>query len=190
MTVTDVEEAKAAVERGADALAVQSSAAGGHRGTFDQLREPGAEPLGELVRAIAAATALPLIAAGGLGDRDAVRTALEAGAAAVSVGTALLLADEAGTNASHRRALAEPGAVTTTMRAYTGRVARGIRTTFSERYDAAAPAGYPAIHHLTSPMRQHAAAEGDPQHLHLWAGTAFAQARRGSVAEILQTLAP
>ncbi len=108
----------------------------------------------------------------------------------MSVGTALLLADEAGTRPTHQAALGDPDATTTTMRAYTGRVARGIRTAFSDRYESEAPAAYPAVHHLTAPLRRWAAANDDRDHLHLWAGTGFRSARPGPAGEILARLAP
>lgn len=190
LTVTDPEEARAAAELDPDGLVVQASAAGGHRGTFDQRREPGTEDLAPLVRAVVAATGVRVIAAGGVSDAAAVRTALEAGAEAVAVGTALLLADEAGTRPTHRTALADPESTTVTMRAFTGRVARGIRTAFSDRYESAAPSAYPAVHHLTSPMRRRAAQHGDRDHLHLWAGTGFREARSIPAREVLATLVP
>jgi NAD(P)H-dependent flavin oxidoreductase YrpB (nitropropane dioxygenase family) len=76
------------------------------------------------------------------------------------------------------------------MRAFTGRVARGIRTAFSDRFDGIAPAGYPAIHHLTAPMRRWAADHGDRDHLHLWAGTGHRHARPGPVRDLITGLAP
>ncbi|MGH3472768.1 MAG: NAD(P)H-dependent flavin oxidoreductase, partial [Nocardioidaceae bacterium] len=190
MTVTDVEEACAAARLEPAGLIVQSAAAGGHRATFDQRHHPGSEPLIDLIAAVVAATALPVVAAGGLATRHDVRQALEAGAEAVAVGTALLLADEADTRATHREALTSPSATTTTMRAYTGRVARGIRTGFSDRYDQIAPAGYPAVHHMTAPMRRWAADRGDAQHLHLWAGTGHHLAASGPAADLLRALEP
>ncbi len=73
---------------------------------------------------------------------------------------------------------------------FTGRVARGISNAFSERYDRAAPAGYPAIHHLTAPLRRWAAGHDDADHLHLWAGTGHRHARPGTTAELLTEVAP
>jgi len=190
MTVTDVAEARAAADLDPDGLVVQSAAAGGHRGTFDQRRTPDDTALPDLVRAVVAATGLPVVAAGGIGDSADVALALGAGAEAVAVGTALLLADEAGTRPTHRSAVADPVSTTTTMRAYTGRVARGIRTGFADRFEALAPAAYPAVHHLTSPMRRWAAAHDDRDHLHLWAGTGLRSARPGPAADILSALTP
>ena len=136
------------------------------------------------------ATGLPIVAAGGLSTSAQVAAALTAGAEAVQVGTALLLADEAATKPTHRRALTAPGATSVTMRAYTGRVARGIRTGFSNRYDDAAPPAYPAIHHLTAPLRRWAAAHDDADHLHLWAGSGHRSATAGPVAELIAGLVP
>ena len=190
MTVTDVDEARAAAALDPDGLVVQSVAAGGHRGTFDQDHEPAADDLITLVRSVVAATGVPVIAAGGIADKSAVRAALDAGAEAAAVGTALLLTDEAGTRPTHRAALLDPSATTTTMRAYTGRLARGIRNAFADRHEADAPAAYPAVHHLTSPMRRWAAQNNDRDHLHLWAGTGFLSARTGSARDVLAALAP
>ena len=189
-TVTDVPEALAAADLAPDGLIVQSSAAGGHRGTLDQHRTPNDAPLIDLVRAVTIAVGLPVVAAGGVSDAVGVRDVIAAGAEAVVVGTALLLADEAGTRPIHREAVADPAATTAVMRAFTGRPARGIANAFSRRYDSLAPAGYPAIHHLTAPMRRWAAEHGDRDHLHLWAGTGHAHARPGPAVDILKGLAP
>ena len=190
ITVTDVDEARAAADLEPVGLVVQSAAAGGHRGTFDQRRVPNSDSLADLVTAVRAATDLPVVAAGGLAIAADVAAVLAAGAEAVQVGTALLLADEAGTRRVHRRAVADPASRTATMRAFTGRVARGICNSFSEEYDAAAPAGYPAVHHVTSPLRHWAADNDDAQHLHLWAGTGLRQARTGPAADLIAALVP
>jgi NAD(P)H-dependent flavin oxidoreductase YrpB (nitropropane dioxygenase family) len=190
MTVTAVDEARAAADLDPDGLVVQSAEAGGHRGTFDQQRTPDADELADLVAAVAGTVGLPVVAAGGIADRVGVRRALDAGAEAVAVGTALLLADEAGTRPVHRAAITDPRSTTTTTRAYTGRVARGLRTDFIDRFGPLAPAAYPAVHHLTAPMRRWAAEHGDREHLHLWAGTGFRSARPGSTGELLTGLMP
>jgi NAD(P)H-dependent flavin oxidoreductase YrpB (nitropropane dioxygenase family) len=191
ITVTDPAEARAAEEQGADALVVQAATAGGHRGTLDQRATPNDLDLPDLLPAVGAVTTLPLLGAGGVGTAADVAAALKAGALAVQVGTALLLADEAGTNPTHRAALQDHRyAGTGVTRAFTGRCARALRNGFMERYDGRAPAAYPAVHHLTRPLRQHAARTGDPDRLHLWAGTGHRHARPGPAAEILTALLP
>jgi NAD(P)H-dependent flavin oxidoreductase YrpB (nitropropane dioxygenase family) len=187
--VTSPAEAAAAADAGADALLVQSNEAGGHSGTLTPDRPPAAAQLPELLAAVAERTKLPLLAAGGVAAPQDVAEALGAGASVVMVGTALLLAEEAGTGATHRAALADPARnATTVTRAFTGRPARGLCNGFIDRHEPYAPLGYPAIHHLTSPLRRAAAAAGEPELLHLWAGTGFRGAREAPAGTILREL--
>lgn len=135
------------------------------------------------------AAGLPVIAAGGVASAADVRGLLDA--AAVQCGTCFLLADEAGTRAPHRAALLSGDyRETVVTRAFTGQPARGLRNRFIDEYSAAAPVGYPAIHHLTAPIRAAAAAIGDRSALHLWAGTGFASARPGPIASLAEDLLP
>lgn len=190
-TVTSRSEAEAAAAVGVDALALQASVAGGHSGTLTPANPPQAVPLAELVAQVTAAAGLPVIAAGGLGTADDVAGVLRAGAEAAAVGTVLLLADESGASATHRAALEDPARTETVVtRAFTGRPARGLRNRFIDTYEAFAPLGYPAIHYLTSPLRKAAAAAGEPELVHLWAGTGYRHARREPTARILASLAP
>jgi nitronate monooxygenase len=187
-TVTSVGEAQLAAEAGVDVLAVQASAAGGHSGTLTPDRIPPERPVTELVTEVRAAVELPVLGAGGIATAEDVASVLAAGADAAVVGTVLLLAGESGASAAHRAGLLDHGRETAVMRAWTGRPARGLRNTFSEAYDAAAPTGYPALHHLTRPLRRAAAAATDPERVNLWAGTGFRAARQAPVAEILSSL--
>ncbi|MEU6345681.1 nitronate monooxygenase [Streptomyces sp. NPDC046977] len=189
-TVTSPAEARLAAEAGVDALAVQASAAGGHSGTLTPERTPQSVPLPELVGRVRDSVSLPLVAAGGVSTPRAVAEALHAGAGAVMAGTALLLADEAGTSRPHRAALTDPAREGTVVtRAFTGRPARALRNGFTERHSAAAPLGYPALHHLTSPMRKAATAAGDPELINLWAGTGYREAAAEPAGQILRRLA-
>jgi nitronate monooxygenase len=190
-TVTNAREARAAADQGADLLAVQAIGAGGHSGTFTPQVPLADVPITELVAQVSAAVPLPVIAAGGLSTSAQIAAVLRAGAQAAMVGTVLLRTDESGASATHRAALADPRRTTTVLtRAFTGRPARGLENDFIRAYEAAAPLGYPAIHHLTSPMRRAAAAAGDPERVHLWAGTGFRDAATGPIAAALHRLAP
>ena len=149
-----------------------------------------ATPICELVASVRSAVSLPVIATGGVATADAVAAVIGAGAAAVAVGTVLLRSDKAGTSATHRAALADPARTRTVLtRAFTGRPARGLRNEFTDRYSQLAPDGYPALHYLTSGIRKAAAAAGDPERVHLWAGTGFRQATEEPAAAILTRLA-
>ena len=187
VTVTDPDEARIGRDAGADALVLQGVEAGGHRGTF--VDRPGSEGLGllALLRLVAAADlGLPLVAAGGIGDGAAVAAVLAAGAAAAQLGTAFLLAPEAGTHPEHRRAITGD-APTALTRAFTGRLARGIVNGFMTAHPDA-PVGYPEIHHATAPLRAAARERGDADGFNLWAGEAHALARELPAAEIVRTL--
>jgi NAD(P)H-dependent flavin oxidoreductase YrpB (nitropropane dioxygenase family) len=189
-TVTSADEATFAADAGADVLAVQAAAAGGHSGTFTPSAVPPPTPLLELLAQVRGRTGLPLLAAGGLATGAAVGPVLRAGALAAIIGTALLLADESGTAATHQAALTGLAARGTAVtRAFTGRPARGIRNAFLDRHQDA-PAGYPAVHHLTGPLRRAAAAAGDAERLHLWAGVSYGRITTGTTAEILRSLNP
>jgi nitronate monooxygenase len=188
-SVTSADEARLAAELGVDALAVQSSAAGGHSGTLTPQHIPPVTPIEQLVAQVRAAVSLPLIAAGGLAVSADMGAALRAGALAAMVGTVLLRTDESGASAPHRAALADPSRPGTLVtRAFTGRPARALRNDFTDRYDVLAPPGYPAIHHLTSPLRRAATAAGDPERVNLWAGTGYRLARPGPAGAVIAQL--
>jgi NAD(P)H-dependent flavin oxidoreductase YrpB (nitropropane dioxygenase family) len=189
VTVTTVDEARAAADAGADALVAQGSRAGGHSGTHDAFREITDVPTADLVAAVVAATGLPVVAAGGVDGPGSAAALLHAGATAVAVGTLLLRTDESGASPAYKDALADPSARTVVTRAFTGRPARSLRNAFTDRYDATAPTGFPAVHHLTRPLRAAAAAAGDTSSFHLWAGTGHARARTGPAAAVVEELA-
>jgi nitronate monooxygenase len=187
ITVTSPAEAAQAVAAGADALVVQGSEAGGHRGTFTDSPDVALFALLPLLQLVAAATDRPLVASGGIATGGAVAAVLSAGASAAQVGTAFLRAPEAGTAAAHRDALASDRETGLT-RAFTGRLARGIRNRFMDEHPDA-PLAYPELHHLTSPLRKLAREQGDAEAINLWAGEAHALAAERPAAEILTALA-
>jgi NAD(P)H-dependent flavin oxidoreductase YrpB (nitropropane dioxygenase family) len=173
-----------------EVLAVQGREAGGHYGTLTPRAFPDPGPLTGLVAAVRAAVPLPVVAAGGLATPQDVAGALAAGAEAVAVGTVLLRSHESGASAVHRAALADPARDRTVVtHAFTGRPARALANGFVAAHDAGAPFGYPALHHLTSGLRRAAAAAGDAERVHLWAGTGYRQATAEPVAAIVTRLA-
>lgn len=90
-----VEEARAAEAAGADAVIAQGVEAGGHvRGRTSTL---------ELLARIRAQVGLPVLAAGGLVDRQGVSEVLEAGASAAVVGTRFLLSEECRAHPEYKR---------------------------------------------------------------------------------------
>jgi nitronate monooxygenase len=185
VTVTDVAEATQAASVGADALVVQGVEAGGHRASFVDRDGVGEVGLLPLLRLVARATDLPLVAAGGIADGYGVAAVLAAGAVAAQIGSALMRAPEAGTSAPHRDALAHGEGRTRVTRAFSGRRARGIVNRFMEEHDEAAPAAYPHVHHLTSSLRAAARKAGDADVINLWAGEAYALAEEAPAGELV-----
>jgi NAD(P)H-dependent flavin oxidoreductase YrpB (nitropropane dioxygenase family) len=190
VTAPTVAAAGAGLAVGADGLVVQGSEAGAHSGTHDPYRTLPPTSTAELVRAVVAVTGLPVVAAGGVDGPATLVRLLEAGAGAVAIGTLLLRTDECGVSQTHKDALADLAfSQTVVTRAFTGRPARALRNRFVERHDLTAPVGYPAVHHLTRGLRQAAAAAGDPQRLHLWAGTGYRSARTGPARAVVDAIA-
>jgi nitronate monooxygenase len=191
VTVTTAEEAELAAAAHPDALWVQGGEAGAHRGGFTEAGLDGpSRPLRHVLPAVGSVTGLPLVAAGGLMDGADVRAVLDAGATWAAMGTAFLGCPEAGTSATHRAALVDPRFDRTAVtRAFTGRPARGLVNDFLRTYGDEAPAAYPEVHHLTRPLRAAAAAAGDADHLHLWAGEGWQRMRAMPAGDLVRTVA-
>ena len=190
VTVTSVLEARAAVSHGADLLIAQGIEAGGHRSQFDQSAEPVEVTALELVRSLVAELDAPVIAAGGVDSEASAARLMEAGAAAVQLGTLFLTTEEAGTKPTHRAALLSGEARRTVLtRVFTGRPARALENHFTRQMGEHAVTGYPHVHVLTGGIRAHAAAADDREHLHLWAGTGYGACTVESAASVLDRFA-
>ena len=105
VTVTEVDEGLLAADAGADALVAQGVEAGGHRASFEDVEGRGEIALLPLLRLLATATDLPLVASGGIVDGAGVAAVLAGGARAAQIGTAFMRCPEAATSAPLRDAL-------------------------------------------------------------------------------------
>ncbi|MDQ0930972.1 nitronate monooxygenase [Streptomyces turgidiscabies] len=192
VTATTAEEALAVERAGADAVIVQGVEAGGHQGTHRDNPEADGAAIGllSLVAQVRETVNLPLVAAGGLMRGSQIAAVLAAGASAAQLGTAFLATPESGAHALHKQALTNPLFVRTELtRAFSGRPARGLVNRFLREHGPYAPAAYPEVHHLTSPLRKKAAASGDAQGMALWAGQGHRMARELPAAELVRVLA-
>lgn len=162
-TANSVAEAKMLEQAGFDAIVAQSYEAGGHRGGF--LTPAESANLGALVLwpQIAAAIRCPMIAAGGIMDGKGIMAALVLGASAVQLGTAFLVVQESGASKPYREALMETkkNDVDSTIltAAYTGKLARALKTEFSAAVAARVTEipSYPLAHQLSTELRKQAA---------------------------------
>ena len=189
-TATTVEEAQQLEAAGVDAVVAQGAEAGGHRGTFAQEFEQGLVGTMALVPQMADAVGVPVVASGGIMDGRGIAAALALGAAAVQMGTAFLVADEAGVPDAYKESIlaAEPHETRVT-RAFSGRPARGIVNRFMSEVDGGgAVLPFPLQNALTRPLRTAAAKAGRSEFLSLWAGQGLGLARRQSAAELIARL--
>lgn len=188
VTVTSPDEAVEAREAGGDVLVAQGAEAGGHRASFVDRPELPVYGLLSLLQVLSRTESLPLVASGGIATGAGVAAVLSAGARAAQCGTAFMLCPEAGTSGAHREALRSP-AETALTRAFTGRLARGIRNEFMDAHGEHAPIAYPEIHYVTAPLRKEARERGDAGLINLWAGEAHQLAEERPAAEVVEVLA-
>lgn len=190
-TATTLAEAVALEAAGVDWICAQGSEAGGHRGTFIGHPQDALIGLMALIAQITSRVKTPVIAAGGLMNGQGIAASLKLGAEGAMLGTAFLVASEAGTSAPHRSALLSEAAHDTAItRAFSGREARGIRNRFLNEmadFEAELPA-YPFQNKLTQEIRKAAALAGRGEFLSLWAGQAARLSRPMSVKELVETL--
>ncbi|MFD8570435.1 nitronate monooxygenase [Streptomyces sp. NPDC057694] len=191
VTVTTAAEARAAEAVGADAVCVQGIEAGGHQGTHRDCAETDGSGVGllALIVQVREAVQLPVIAAGGIMRGAQIAAVLAAGADLAQLGTAFLVTPESGAPDLHKRAMTDPLFTRTELtRAFSGRPARGLVNRFLREHGPYAPAAYPEVHHMTSPIRKAAAKAGDPQAMALWAGQGHRLARELPAGQLVEVL--
>jgi enoyl-[acyl-carrier protein] reductase II len=132
--VASVEHAKKAEAAGVDALVVDGMEAGGH--------PPPAEVTTlVLVRRVAKAVKLPIVASGGVADGAGIAALLALGADAVQLGTRFIATPEATVHENYKRAVLAADVDGSTLVARGKLPIRQLKNAFSERYNAAERAG-------------------------------------------------
>lgn len=185
-TATTLKEALAVEAHGFDAVVLQGSEAGGHRGHFMEPME--LIPIRQLIQEVRSQVNIPIIAAGGIMNKEHMEEMLALGADYVQVGTALITAEECDANALHKNAiLTSKEAETCITTAFTGKPARGLVNRFTEELKNAPVAPYPLQHHLTMPIRQASGRTNRPEYLSLWMGENSFMAQKASVEKIIAT---
>lgn len=183
-TATTLEEAKAVEQHGFDAVVVQGSEAGGHRGSF--LEPMQLIPLRTLMSQVKPYISIPIIAAGGIMNKEHAQEMYDLGASYVQIGTALMTADECEVNDLYKQAILNSKEDETCItKAFTGKPARGLKNDFTERLKDAVVAPYPLQHHLTLKIRQISGQTNRPQYLSLWMGENSFLAQVASVKQII-----
>jgi nitronate monooxygenase len=190
-TVTTTDEAVAAEDAGVDVIVATGFEAGGHRVSFLHRSEDVLTGLIALVPQIRDKVAIPVIAAGGIADGRGIAAALMLGADAVQIGTAFLACDESGASKAHRDALFSDAARDTVLtRAFTGRLARGIRNRYSDEMSRYVGdfAPYPVQSWLASGFKPAAFAQGRGDLVSLWSGQSAGLLHHHRAGDLLQSL--
>lgn len=191
--VTTVDEARRAVERGADAVIAQGSEAGGHRGTYGGGAARGGGTMA-LVPQVADAVGarIPVVASGGIMDGRGIAAALALGAQGVSLGTRFLGSAESGAADAYAAALPDtPADRTVVTDLVTGRPARWVRNRLLDALLEANPGtlGWGAQAPLMADLRRAAAEQGRADLLPMLAGEGAAlNGVREPAAEIVARL--
>jgi nitronate monooxygenase len=99
--VTDLSFAKKVESLGADAIIAVNNQAGGHRGNIDPET---------LIKELNENTSLPVISAGGVGNKTDLDRMLSYGAIGVSVGSPFIASEESGVSQDYKQACVDYGA--------------------------------------------------------------------------------
>lgn len=191
---TNVDEAERLERAGIDAIVAQGFEAGGHRGVFDPAQDDRIGTLA-LVRLLARRCHVPIIAAGGIMDGQAIAAALTLGAAGAQMGTAFILCPESSASPAYREALrSEQARHTGVTSSISGRPARGIVNRLHALEHSSGRAGalvipdYPIAYDAGKALHQAAAAQGSSDYAAHWAGQAAELVREMPAATLMATL--
>ena len=190
-SATCVAEAQRLESLGFDFVIAQGGEAGGHRGSY--LRDPYQSLTGTLalVRLVANAVKLPVVAAGGIMDGAGIAAVLALGAQLAQLGTAFVACPESGAPQVHKDLLLKSKEDNTQLtEKFSGKPARGLTNRFmAEMAAKAAPQlAFPAQNAVTGKLRQVSAKAGKPDFIALWAGQAVPLARALPAAELVAKL--
>jgi nitronate monooxygenase len=146
--VATVDDARAVVASGVDAVVAQGSEAGGHRSTWVKPASRDAAQVGAmaLIPQIVDAVKVPVIAAGGIADGRGIVAALALGAVGALLGTRFVATRDSVAADFFKKALLERGSDATTVTdVFTGLYARTLKNTFTDQYAASGAPVLPAL---------------------------------------------
>lgn len=191
-TATTVREAVELQARGVGAICAQGYEAGGHRGTFIGEAHEAMVGTFALTPQVADAVDVPVLAAGGVMDGRGLAAALALGADGAQMGTAFLTCPESGAHPAYKQALlAATDEDTTVTRAFSGKLARGLRNRFTEEMAPHEPRvpDYPVQNAYTRDIRAAAAGQNRAEFMSLWAGQAARLGNESPAAEVVERTA-
>ena len=190
-TATTPAEARLLESSGVDMVVATGFEAGGHRVSFLKSAEESLMGTLSLVPQVVDAVSIPVVAAGGIADGRGVAAALTLGAQGVQIGTAFLACEESAASPLHReRLLSSEPTQTALTRAFTGRLARGIRNQFMDDMapHASELAHYPVQAWLTAQLKGAALRSSRADLLALWSGQSAPLLRHSKARQLVDAL--
>lgn len=207
-TATTTQEAIILKDKGCDAVCLQGSEAGGHRGSFltddsETIEKStiGLQSLLSQTTQFINPTTYPLIAAGGIMDGYGFMNAIQSGASAVQIGTRFLTCHEIEKviPQAHRKLLLEAKnhisqlCATVLTRAYTGKPARGIQTAITDCFRLEENMKKMILpwqiqSQLVLPLCKFAAQTNQIDFMQLWAGQNYARCEDQSATTIVNEI--
>ena len=188
---TTTDEAVLLDRAGVDMIVASGFEAGGHRVSFMRSAEDSLTGTFALIPQVVDAVKAPVIAAGGIADGRGVAAALMLGAQGVQIGTAFLACKESAASDLQRDKLFSIDARYTALtRAFSGRLARGIRNRFMDEMRAHANTLplYPVQNWLTGQLKAAAIAQGRSDLMSLWSGQSAPLLREREATSLFNSL--
>lgn len=124
--VSNLKQGLKAESVGCDAVVGEGVEAGGHNG-LDEL------PILELLKQLSENLSIPIIAAGGIANKDDIQNFLQNGAEAVQIGTLFAATNESSAHVNYKNAIVNAGANDTLLLLKKVGLTRAIKNTFTER---------------------------------------------------------
>lgn len=190
-TATTVGEAIENEKAGMDAVVVQGSEAGGHRGSFKNGNQEKLIGLMSLIPQVVDKVNIPVIAAGGIMDGRGLMASLCLGAAGVQMGTAFLTCQESGAHKIHKATILNASEDETIMtRSFSGKWARGIENQFITEmkvHEEFLP-NFPVQNVLTQDIRKASASLMTGEYMSLWSGQSPNLAKNGTARKLIETI--
>jgi len=187
---TTTDEAIALEAAGVDLVVATGFEAGGHRPSFLRSADASLMGLFALVPQVVDAVGIPVIAAGGIADGRAVAAALMLGASGVQVGTAFLACQESNAAPGHRAAILSASRADTVLtRAFSGRLARGLRNRLADFIESVPTVLlYPVASDLLAPLQRAALLHDRIELMSLFAGQAAPLVRHRQAKDVFEAL--
>ncbi|MFP2908049.1 NAD(P)H-dependent flavin oxidoreductase [Pyxidicoccus sp. 3LFB2] len=190
-TATSIAEAQALDGAGVDLIVATGFEAGGHRTSFLARAEDSLMGTFVLTQLVADRVKAPVISAGGIADARGIRAALTLGAQAAQIGTAFLACEESGATPEHRAALfSDKSHHTALTRAFSGRLARGLRNRWSEEMGprTAEQPPFPVQGWFLGQLRPAVVKAGRTDLISLWSGQIAPNLKHHTAKELMDTL--